>query len=108
METPEKKIPSKEEVLAFYADQIEVAKVRRELAEHLYETAKFEALRAQSIAALAQLTTPQGGTQEHTISQEDIDANPELIEKGIKVGDVINIGIVQEEKNVPVITLNKE
>jgi hypothetical protein len=31
------------------------------------------------------------GVVPHTVTQEDLDANPELAEQGIKVGDVVGI-----------------
>lgn len=33
----------------------------------------------------------------HTISQEDLDANPELVKLGIKVGEVVGLPVTQEE-----------
>ena len=33
----------------------------------------------------------EGGMVEHTVTQEDLDANPDLVEQGIAVGDVIEV-----------------
>ncbi len=97
----EKKTPTKAEVLNFYKEQIEVAKLRRELAEIVCLTAEFDARRIEAIAkqahfsAAGQQQPPQQGMPEgvipHTVTQEDLDNNPELVEQGIKVGDVVGI-----------------
>lgn len=98
--TEDKKLPSKEEVLKFYKEQIEVAKLRKDLAELVCATAEFDAKTAEAIAKKAHFSAPmpqQGpasmpeGVVEHTITQEDMDNNPELAEQGIKVGDVVGI-----------------
>jgi hypothetical protein len=114
----EKKVPTKAEVLNFYKEQIEVAKLRRELAEIVCETAEFDARRTEAIAKQAHFSGPgqqqpsqQEGMPEgvipHTVTQEDLDANPELAEQGIKVGDVVGITEKpQPEDQVP--TLEEE
>ncbi len=128
-ETPEQKAPSKEQVIKFYKEQIEIAKLRSELSEILAVTAKHDADRAESVAKLAHFSAPKGqqpveqipdGMVEHTVSQEDMDNNPELAEQGIKVGDVIGISSnpqtpeplpisnEEEEDGVPVRKLKKE
>lgn len=99
-QTEEKKAPTKAEVLNFYKEQIEVAKLRKELAEIVCITAEFDARRVEAIArqahfsAAGQQQSPQGmpeGVIPHTVTQEDLDANPELADQGIKVGDVVGI-----------------
>jgi hypothetical protein len=100
-QTEEKKAPTKAEVLNFYKEQIEVAKLRRDLAEIVCITAEFDARRVEAIArqahfsAAGQQQPPQQGMPEgvipHTVTQEDLDANPELADQGIKVGDVVGI-----------------
>jgi hypothetical protein len=98
-QTEEKKVPTKAEVLAFYKEQIEVAKLRRDLAEIVCQTAEFDFRRVEAIAKQAHLTAPPPqqpqdmpeGVVPHTVTQEDLDNNPELAEQGIKVGDVVGI-----------------
>lgn len=95
----EKKVPTKAEVLAFYKEQIEVAKLRRDLAEIVCITAEFDARRVEAIAKQAHFSAPPPqqpqempeGVIPHTVTQEDLDNNPELAEQGIKVGDVVGI-----------------
>jgi hypothetical protein len=38
-----------------------------------------------------ELVTVEAGEVAHTITQGDLDNNPELVEKGVKVGDVVGI-----------------
>ena len=100
-ETQEKKVPTKAEVLAFYKEQIEVATLRRDLAGIIAQTAEFDARRIEAIAKQAHFSGPQApqtnsqempeGIIPHTVTQEDLDNNPELMEQGIKVGDVVGI-----------------
>lgn len=89
--------PTKEELIKFFQEQIEVKKVQLELQEL---NTKLVVARAEEIKALsfiAQMTNPQakggeyeGGTP-HIITQEDMDNNPELAEQGVKVGDEVII-----------------
>ena len=100
-ETTEQKAPTKEQVTKFYKEQIEIAKLRRDLSQLLAETAKFDAERAEAIAKQAHFSAPKStgpvseqlpdGVVQHTVTQEDMDNNPELAEQGIKVGDIIGI-----------------
>jgi len=91
--------PTKEEIIKFYKEQIEVAKVRKELSLLNAEIAEYETRRIEAIAKAAQYTQPAAtgepnlppGVVEHIVTQEDLDNNPELINEGIKVGDVIGI-----------------
>ena len=110
-ETNEQKVPSKEQVINFYEEQIEIARLRRDLSALLSETAKYDADRAESIAKQAHFSAPKKvaeqmpeGMVEHTVTQEDMDNNPELVEQGIKVGDVIGISPgpqIQEDSQEP-------
>lgn len=103
--------PTKEELIKFFQEQIEVKKVQLELQEI---NTKLVVARAEEIKALsfiAQMTNPQpkggeyeGGTP-HTITQEDIDNNPELAEQGIKVGDEV---LIPAEASEPKRTLKKK
>lgn len=99
-EQQEKTAPSKEEVIAFFTEQIEVKKVQLELQELNTALAVGRAEELKALAFIAQLTNPnqnqpayQGGTP-HTLTQEDMDNNPDLAEQGLKVGDEV---IIPEE-----------
>lgn len=130
-EAKEKKVPTKEEVINFYTDQIEVAKLRAQLAELACQTAEFDARRVEAIAKQAHFAGPKGGGQQlpktdefpegviqHTVTQEDLDNNPELAEQGIQVGDIVGItekplpedqvAMPKEDEEAPVRKLKKE
>lgn len=89
----EQKVPTKEEIIAFITEQIDVKKVQLELQKLNTGLAAARAEELKALAFISQLTQ-QGGKPEgtpHTITQEDMDNNPELAEEGIKVGDEVII-----------------
>ena len=82
--------PTKEQIIAYYKEQIEVATLRRDLSLLQMEIAKNDAQRTQATILMAQMQDPVSQNEvEHVITQEDLDVNPELVENGIKVGDKI-------------------
>lgn len=86
--TPEQ--PSKDQIIAWYKEQIEVATLRRDLSALQAEIAKNEAQRTQATILMAQMQDPASQNEvEHEVTQEDLDANPELVQNGVKVGDKI-------------------
>ena len=95
-ENQEKTAPTKEEIITFMKEQIEVKTVQLELQRLNTAMAveRMEELKALSI--ISQITNPSsgqtyaGGTP-HTVTQEDMDNNPELADQGIKVGDEVLI-----------------
>lgn len=94
MEQEDKNVPTKEEIIAFIKEQIEVKTVQLELQNLNTGLATSRAEELKALAFIAQMTQ-QGGAkpegQPHTITQEDMDNNPELAEEGIKVGDEVII-----------------
>jgi hypothetical protein len=92
----EQKVPTKEEVISFFQEQIDVKKVQLELQELNTKLAVARAEELKALSFIGQVTNPkqdggyEGGVP-HTITQEDIDANPELTEQGLKVGDEVII-----------------
>lgn len=89
--------PSKEEVIAFFQEQIDVKKVQYELQELNTKLAVARAEELKALTFIAQMTNPkaQGNEYEggipHTITQDDLDNNPDLVDEGIKVGDEVLI-----------------
>lgn len=103
MSEEKKQMPSKEDVLKFYNQQIEVNSVRRDLAKINAEIAEYEFKRFEFTVALAQLSSNSKTNQavkQHVVTEEDLENNPELAENGIKVGDTINIAAEPEKENV--------
>ena len=91
----EQKVPSKEELIAFFNEQIEVKKVQYELQELNTKLAVAKAEEIKALAFIGQMTQ-QGNCERpegmpHTITQEDMDNNPELAEEGVNVGDEVII-----------------
>lgn len=88
---PEQQAPSKEEVVKFLQEQIEVKKVQLELQELNTKLATFRADEIKALSIIAQMTNPQppANAEPHVITQEDIDNNPEIVEQGFKVGDEV-------------------
>lgn len=91
----EQKVPSKEEVIAFLQEQIEVKKVQVELQELNMKLALARAEELKALNFIAQITNPNTEGPKgrpHTVTQEDLDNNPELKEAGVSVGDEVLIG----------------
>lgn len=89
-ETKTPEVPSKEQIIAWYKEQIEIATLRRDLSVLQMEIAKNEAQRTQATILMAQMQNPASQNEvEHIVTQEDLDANPELVENNVKVGDKI-------------------
>lgn len=98
-QTQEQAMPSKEEVVAFLKEQIEVKQLQVELQELNARFAKARAEELQAVQFAANMTNPQaGGAQPHTITQEDMDSNPELAEQGFKVGDEVMVAAPSPEQ----------
>jgi hypothetical protein len=100
--------PTREEMVKFFSEQIEMKELQLKLQEinTRYAVAKAEELKALSF--IAQMTNPkptdvvsEENTVPHIITQEDLDNNPDLVEYGVKVGDEVRIPkedqFVQEE-----------
>lgn len=93
----EKNTPSKEEIIAFFQEQIDVKSKQAELQELNTKLAVLRAEELKALAFIAQMTNPKQngnpyeGDIPHTITQEDLDNNPELVDEGLKVGDEVMI-----------------
>ncbi len=90
-EQQEKAVPTKDEIIAFIKEQIEVKTVQLELQELNTGLAVSRAEELKALAFIAQMTQPGGRSEgvPHTLTQEDLDNNPELAEGGFNVGDEV-------------------
>jgi hypothetical protein len=111
----EQKTPTKEEIMSFLKEQIEVKELQLKLQEINAGLAVARAEELKALAFIGQLTTQGGQKSEqpqgtpHTITQEDLDANPELVEAGVQVGDDIIIPTAAEQaEGVPAKKLKKK
>lgn len=97
--------PTKEEVIAFFQEQIDVKKVQLELQELNTKLAVARAEELKALSFIAQMTNPQpqGGEYEggvpHTLTEEDLELNPELKEQGLKAGDEVMIPSPEKPKD---------
>lgn len=104
----EQKTPTKEEVIKFFQEQIEVKTLQAQLQELDSKIANFRAEELRALSFIAQMTNPKakgnehtgGDVQSHTVTQEDLDNNPELQEAGVEVGEEILIPATKEERKL--------
>lgn len=90
-QTMPEQVPSKEEIVKFLQEQIEVKKVQFELQELNTKLAVAKAEELKALSFIGQMTNPQppADAVPHNLTQEDMDENPELVEQGFKVGDEV-------------------
>lgn len=95
----EEKIPTKEELIAFMTEQIEVKTVQFQLQELSTKLAISKAEELKALSFIAQMSSPKSegkayeGGMPHIITQEDMDNNPDLADEGVKVGDEVMIPV---------------
>jgi hypothetical protein len=118
----EKSAPTKEEIMSFLKEQIEVKELQLKLQEINAGLAVARAEELKALAFIGQITNPSQKPIpqspedvepiHHTITQEDLDNNPELAAEGVKVGDEIlipsNIPTKQEDEGVSAKKLKKK
>jgi len=97
-EQTEQQAPTKEEVIKFLSEQIEVKKVQVELQNLNTQLAVQRMEELKALSMIAQITNPQRqssdvpeGAIPHTVTQEDLDNNPDLVEAGVQLGDEVLI-----------------
>jgi len=85
--------PSKEEVMSFFQEQIDVKKLQLELQELNTGLAVARAEELKALTMIAQLTQLPDNfeTESHIVTEEDMELNPELEQAGVKVGDEVKI-----------------
>ncbi len=90
-ETVNQAPPSKEEIVKFLAEQMEVKEAQLKLQELNTKLAVARAEELKALQFIAQMTNPQppADAVPHNLTQEDMDENPELVEQGFKVGDEV-------------------
>lgn len=98
--TDQPKGPSKEEIISFLKEQLEVKTAQFELQELNTKLAVARAEELKALQFIAQMTnpTPPADAVKHNLTQEDMDQNPELVEQGFNVGDEVLIPKEQAAK----------
>lgn len=111
--TEEAKAPTKEQVMEFLKEQIDVKKLQLELQQLNTGLATARAEELKALSFIGQISNPrpdanayQGAPEgtPHKITQEDLDNNPELVEAGVEVGDEViipNEAPTQQEEAAP-------
>ena len=87
----ETKAPSKEEVVRFLTEQIEVKEVQLKLQVVNADLAEARARELKALGFIAQMSnpTPPADAVPHHLTEEDMEENPELADQGFKVGDEV-------------------
>ena len=84
--------PTKEQMINFYKEQLEVKEVQLQVQEL---NTKIATSRANELEALAKVDhfTKQvaGDIVQHVLTQKDVDRYPQISEQNLKVGDTISI-----------------
>jgi len=90
-QTIEQAPPSKEEIIKFLEEQMEVKEAQYKLQELNTKLAVARAEELKALQFIAQMTNPQppADAVPHNLTQQDMDENPELAEQGFKVGDEV-------------------
>ena len=113
-EQTEQQAPTKEEVIKFLSEQIEVKKVQVELQQLNTQLAVQRMEELKALSMIAQITNPQRqssdvpeGAIPHTVTQEDLDNNPDLVEAGVQLGDEVLIPRPGTQEPEPIETIEE-
>ena len=100
--------PTKEKMIEFFKEQIEIKEWQVKLQSLNTTLAKERAEELKALSVIAQITNPNPNENAvpHTVTQEDLDNNPELKEAGVAVGD--EILIPKEAAPAPARSLKKD
>jgi hypothetical protein len=94
------KAPSKEQIMSFLAEQIEVKAKQYELQELNTKLAVAKAEELKALQYIAQMTNPQApaNAKRHTLTEEDFQEHPHLSEQGFNVGDEVMVATENSEE----------
>ena len=96
----------KAKVITWMNEQIEFKEVQLKLQELDTKIAVSKAEYMKAMYTVAQISNPQQNSPspeltEHLLTEEDLQANPDLVEQGFKAGDVVGVpkeAVMQEEE----------
>lgn len=100
----EQKAPTKEEIVLFLQEQIDVKELQAKLADLNMKIAISRAEELKALSFISNMTNPQSsdksyqGGVPHTVTQEDLDNNPDMVEAGLNVGDEIMMAQPESKK----------
>lgn len=84
---------AREEYITLLKQKIELKKLEVELQELNTRFTKLKAEEIHAIEFISSKTNPSQNTKEYELTQEDLDANPELAEQGFVVGQKVMIPV---------------
>ena len=92
--------PSKEDIIKFLAEQMEVKEAQFKLQELNTKLAVARAEELKALQFIAQVTNPQvpADAKRHTLTEEDLKENPTLSEQGFNVGDEVMLANEEEKQ----------
>lgn len=91
-EQQERKEPTKQEVLLFLNESLEIAELRAKLQNFNTQIAVGRAEELKALVFISQITNPKPqDLEDHVITEEDIVNNPDLAQAGAKVGDTVQV-----------------
>jgi len=100
--------PDRAKIIEWMNGQIEFKEIQLKLQQLDTSIAVTKAEYMKAMYTIAQISNPQQNSPspelaEHTLTEEDLEANPDLVEQGFKAGDVVGIPkeAVMEEEAVP-------
>ena len=93
MSQQEQAQPTKEEVIAFLNESIEIAELRAKLQTLNTQIAVGRAEELKALVVISQITnpSPEDPLETYNVTQEDIDQHPDLSKAGVKEGDTIQV-----------------
>lgn len=98
-QTQDQTAPTKEQVLSFLKESLEIAELRAQLQEANTKIAINRAEELKALMFISQVTNPKPEESEpHVVTEEDMKNNPELETMGVKVGDTVGIPTEQKRK----------
>lgn len=101
--------PDRAKIIEWMNGQIEFKEIQLKLQQLDTSIAVTKAEYMKAMYTIAQISNPQQNSPspelaEHTLTEEDLEANPDLAEQGFKAGDVVGIpkeAVMQEEAPAP-------
>lgn len=101
--------PDRAKIIEWMNGQIEFKEIQLKLQQLDTSIAVTKAEYMKAMYTIAQISNPQQNSPspelaEHTLTEEDLEANPDLVEQGFKAGDVVGIpkeAVMQEEAPAP-------
>ena len=86
--------PSKDDIIAFLKESLEIAELRSKLQYFNTEIAKGRAEELKALVFISQVTNPKSEDEtmeDHVVTEQDMTNNPDLVDSGFNIGDTIKV-----------------